>query len=648
MDQRLRTLLSALLSREEPLTLADLAERVKVSRRTVQEDLDRLDAWLQDWPEAVIRRKPRLGIQLEADPAVRRRLSEAIAADAPEIDLGNLSPADRGRRLIGLLLAESGPTTMQHLADKLYFSRATIQKDLDGAARWFSSRGLTLKRRPRQGIELCGPEANWRRAVAEYLTEVSDSRLDGNSIGELMRMYPDLNLPALEEAVRATETEMGFRFSTEAYAGLVIHLAVTSERLQQGKEISMPVTQLNEFSTKQEYLLAQHLAARLQESLGLALPTAEVGFISQHLLGARVQANLSQPDELQATLPHLDLEVVALAKRITALAEKALDLPLQNDLQLLAGLALHLRPALNRLKGGMTLRNPILDDLKHMYPSMMGVAWLAAGILEEETGVSVDEDEVGYLAMHLGAAIERAKSRRRVLVVCGSGVGTAQLVASRLRTNFPDLDIVGVVPSLVMKGQDAGADLIIATVPVTSASVPVVRVHPLVREEDLQRLARFLGSTTRFGPSPAHDGSQSDPLKTLRTLLEGRLLQVRSMAATRQGVISDLSRALAEAGYVEEGFGRSARRREEITSTAIGKGVAIPHGEAHFTREAAVAMTVLPRTVDWGGEQVDIVFMLALTPRRADLIESVARELYQLVDDDQALSRLQSRPFSQA
>jgi len=662
VDQRLRSLLTELLTREEPVTLAELADRVKVSRRTVQEDLDKLDEDLQRWPGAAIQRQPRRGIWLDASPDVRRQMADSCGEGKE--GLSQFSPADRQHRLIGLLLADAGPTTMQALADQLFFSRVTIQKDLEAVSPWFSAQGLVLQRRPRQGIELVGSEAAWRKAVAQYLVEVAaeeqilqflrtvspdlpGTRLDVGSIREMRRLFPSIDLKLLEEAVRATEAEMGFRFSDEAYAGLVVHLAVTVERMRQGKAIRMPTEQLREFSAKREYQLAADMAGRLQGALGLTFPEAEIGYISLHLLGAKVQANLTQPDELQETLAHLDPHMLDLARRMAALAEKALDIPLQEDIQLLTGLALHLRPTINRLKHGLGLRNPVLDELKRAYPSLMGVAWLAAAILEEEEGISVAEEEVGYLALHLGAAVERARSRRRVLVVCGSGLGTAQLVASRLRASFPDLDIAGVVPSLLVPTKDLeakGIDLIISTVPVPNVPIPVVRVHPLLRNEDIDRLARYLGGMPRAGhvPAPAAEPA-SDPVARLRTLLDGRLFRVRCWATSRQGVLAELGRALADAGCVEDGFVASVRQRESITSTAIGKGVAIPHAEGQYTREAAIALGALPQPIDWDGESVDLVFLLALDPKRPHVVENVARELYQLINDDQALNRLRTR-----
>ncbi|HYF90776.1 MAG TPA: PRD domain-containing protein [Symbiobacteriaceae bacterium] len=644
MDGRLRMVLSELLSREEPTTLADLADRVRVSRRTLQEDLDRMDAWLAKVPGACLHRQPRRGIWLEAEPQARTLLA-AEAGGASRGDMVTLSPVERQRRLIGLLLTEGRPTTLQAMADRLFFSRATIQKDVEGVARWLAARGLILHRRPRQGVELTGPESAWRRAVAEYLREIgepqSDTRLDAGSIAELAVLFPGLKITMLEEAVRMTESSMGFRFSDEAYAGLVVHLAVTVARMQQGKEVRMTPVQMQEFAAKREYELARQMTDRLSAALGLVFPEDEIGYISLHLLGAKVQANLSRPDELQSTLSSLDRGVLALAKRIVALAEKALDLPLQEDLQLLTGLALHLRPTINRLKHGLGLRNPVLDELKRSYPSFMGVAWMAAAIIEETESVSVTEEEVGYLAMHLGAAVERSRTRRRVLVVCGSGLGTAQLVASKLRTHFPDLEIAGLVPSLAITEADLirqGIDLIIATVPVAAGLTPVVRVHPLLREEDVQRLARFLGGAAHAAAAKATVAP--DPLLTLRGLLEGRLLHVRTRAASKQGVITDLARALLDAGHVTKGFYTAVCQREATTSTAIGKGVAIPHAEAQFTREAAIALGVLPQAVDWSGEPADLIFMLALDVRRPDLVEAVTRELYQLISDDQALDRI--------
>ncbi|MCV5526761.1 hypothetical protein OFN18_32365, partial [Escherichia coli] len=58
---------------------------------------------------------------------------------------------------------------------------------------------------------------------------------------------------------------------------------------------------------------------------------------------------------------------------------------------------------------------------------------------------AVSEDEVGYLTVHFQAAMERQIARKRVLLVCATGIGTSHLLKSRILRAFPEWTIVDVI-----------------------------------------------------------------------------------------------------------------------------------------------------------------------------------------------------------
>src|SRR5438067_12663506 len=88
-------------------------------------------------------------------------------------------------------------------------------------------------------------------------------------------------------------------------------------------------------------------------------------------------------------------------------------------------------------------------------------------------------------------------------------------------------------------------------------------------------------------------------------------------AATKEGVIRELVESLRNAGYFKgqdpEDIIRAILKREQIASTGIGRGVAIPHAK-HNSAERLVGTVALARagvpfdSVD--GEPVDILVML--------------------------------------
>ncbi|WP_099336541.1 PRD domain-containing protein [Clostridium cadaveris] len=82
---------------------------------------------------------------------------------------------------------------------------------------------------------------------------------------------------------------------------------------------------------------------------------------------------------------------------------------LSKDRQLLSGLSLNLRPAINRLKYKMILRNPLLDSIKENYAEVFGAVWIASNVFEKHFGMRISEEEIGYIVLHICAGIERSK-----------------------------------------------------------------------------------------------------------------------------------------------------------------------------------------------------------------------------------------------
>src|SRR5699024_9388400 len=76
---------------------------------------------------------------------------------------------------------------------------------------------------------------------------------------------------------------------------------------------------------------------------------------------------------------------------------------------------------------------------KKNYPLAFEAGVIAGLSIESKIGIEINENEIGYLALHIGAAIERRKYKsgpKRCLIVCASGLGTAQLIYYRLKANY--------------------------------------------------------------------------------------------------------------------------------------------------------------------------------------------------------------------
>jgi len=101
----------------------------------------------------------------------------------------------------------------------------------------------------------------------------------------------------------------------------------------------------------------------------------------------------------------------------------------------------------------------------------------------------------------------------------------------------------------------------------------------------------------------------------------------------RDAVLDAAARLLADSAASTADIGMSLRTREQLGSTAIGHGIAIPHGRTDAFAEARGAFLRLREPVDFGasdGQPVDLVFAMAVpqhfTQQHLHLLSSLAQQ----------------------
>lgn len=76
------------------------------------------------------------------------------------------------------------------------------------------------------------------------------------------------------------------------------------------------------------------------------------------------------------------------------------------DYNILFPMADHIEYAVKRLQNHETLSNPLNDDIRLLFETEYQVALSVVPVLKQRMGVELNEDEVGYIALHVHTAIE--------------------------------------------------------------------------------------------------------------------------------------------------------------------------------------------------------------------------------------------------
>ena len=103
---------------------------------------------------------------------------------------------------------------------------------------------------------------------------------------------------------------------------------------------------------------------------------------------------------------------------------------------------------------------------------------------------------------------------------------------------------------------------------------------------------------------------------SLSKLLAAERIALLVDPCDRDGVLDAAARLLADATHASTAnIGESLRQRERLGSTAIGHGVAIPHGRSDAFHNAGAAFIRLRHPVDFDsgdGMPVDLVFAMVV------------------------------------
>ncbi len=144
-------------------------------------------------------------------------------------------------------------------------------------------------------------------------------------------------------------------------------------------------------------------------------------------------------------LNHLEPMYLEISSEIISIAEERFE---NIDRNILLPLADHIAFAITRIKSGMNITNPFVNDICLLYPEEYEVAELGKNIIAERCGYEINEDEVGYITLHIHSAMgEQVDEGMLVAVIinesiqqvereCGVEIDVHTLSYSRLLTHM--------------------------------------------------------------------------------------------------------------------------------------------------------------------------------------------------------------------
>ncbi|WP_078382193.1 BglG family transcription antiterminator [Sutcliffiella halmapala] len=502
---RERQILELLLSSEQEITVKDLANEIDVSPRTVHRDLKDVEETLQHYELSLIK-KSGVGIQIIGDPEHIEELKLFLF----NVSHNQYTADERQLIILCTLLESTEPVKLIAIANDLNVTIATISNDLNKVEEQLKKlSNLELIRKRGYGVEIVGSESAKRKAMSKIISENVDefdllslireniqkkTFQQHNSISErLLGLVNKNNLLIVERAVDEINKELPYSIADSAYMGLVVHLALAMERILRGENISIDQGYLDRLHGTPEFKVARKIIDKLEKVFQTSIPEAEIGYITMHLLGAKLRL------DKEYLIEDTSLQIALQAKSLITYVSNRVHQDLSDNRSLLQGLVAHLSPALFRIKQNMGISNPLLARIKSDYSELFSIVKDGVGIIFSD--LDVPDEEIGYLVMHFGSVLIGRQERKSLtaLVVCSSGIGTSKMLATRLQKEIPEIKECRNVSLFELQQMDYQRyDLILSTMRLPEIDKDYIVVNPILTTDEVEKVKTYIHQHTKM------------------------------------------------------------------------------------------------------------------------------------------------------
>lgn len=626
LNPRQKKLIYLLVQNENYLPVSFYSEKLEKSSRTIYSDLDKIQKLLPK-EQLVLEKKPRIGIQLRGTVEAKLQFLEQITG----ISTTAVAESQERQWLITKqLLIDEETVTQQMLAQQFHVSPSSIVSDLEKIIEKYR---LALEPSKR-GTKMVGSEEEIQNSLFRFCEDYLDyhginpEELFQETTQELLSKLftPSLvkmTLQQIEELRLQTE----FCFPEHYVKSLVIRLLVFCFRLSRGQHIEEKDFLFDQIKLIDTYLIANELLEKIAKVHGFEYNEEDISYVNRQLVcyGVKPNTNGQKNYERYARTIQKILENMSEIMEVDFLA----------DTQLAERFASHFVPMIYRLKMGIAITNPLVEEIRSQYAVTFSATRYALANTEEQLGVQFNDEEVALVAMYFQVSLEKSQNGKKILIVCPNGVGTSELIFNKIKRILPAQDTAEIttLDKLYRKNLN-NVDLIISSVKLEAIHKPIIQVSTLVTQEDIKNITALYSNLFY---SEESDEAEILEFPFLKNVIDLDFIYTQKRFSDKQACLNWLIDRLEKKKVVTKAFRKEVFAREAIGETALATGVAIPHASPQNVLQTRIAIVTLEQPIIWDQRKVHYVLLMCIAKEDRNLVRGVITDIHKIVQSEKQL-----------
>lgn len=250
------------------------------------------------------------------------------------------------------------------------------------------------------------------------------------------------------------------------------------------------------------------------------------------------------------------------------------------------------------------------------------VSFLVAAPLVKKAANNMEDETKEESNLESNVDVIKRDVINKIVFACDAGMGSSAMGATKFRNRIKKLGLNIEVTNSSVDTIPSDADLVVSHVKLierakkNSPQAEHVFIENFLQDKKLDELFNSLQARTNGNVKVAKEVAATNEIVEAKetSILNKNNIVLGLESVSKEEAIKRVGEILAKEGYVKEEYIQAMLEREEIVSTYIGMGVAIPHGVGEAKKEvkkSGIAVLQYTNGIKFGDEVAYLVVGIA-------------------------------------
>ncbi len=524
---------------------------------------------------------------------------------------------DRVPKIISILLLKNEYISQEFIADSLNVSKSIIKNDMDVVKENLLEKGIHLNKKAHFGIRLLIDNYRRKSEILDLYEQENDFIVNEiNAIaGTQFKHLEKLLISLLEK----NNLSINYIEMKKIDSMIKICLYSSIHNLNTGTETA---------AQDDVYIdVANALNTKIQELYDISLSPSDLNDLALYIK-QKTKRNLGKIKYAEG----LEERMEAFFKK----CDREYNTQFNKDPEFKLSILSHVSLLLDRLHQSISLSNPLVNEISVKYPVNFNIAIQFVQELEKAYHVTVTQDEIGFIATHFAAHMEREARAllgnfNRIAIVCSTGGGSAFLIKLKLESLFIGKDIKTF--SLLEESEltKYHPDVIFTISDLYGKyDVPIIKINELLDDNDILKIKNMFN----LGQHNVIENTGK-----LVCLMRKDCFHIIDEEMEYEDILKMMARNMEQLGFAEKGYEENILLRESYVSTIYKHGIAIPHPLNNCAKENVVSIGIV-KSKTKNDKDVKVIFLVNLLVDNMKLLNDLTRILFEVMESEESVRYL--------